>query len=406
MRVVRWAFALVVVVGLWVPLGSTTAEAAAAPVMHRPDPGSTSIVLSGRAAPRAVVRVQVRSSRWVTVRTVRATRAGAYRVSVPYPTRVRYVRALSSAQVSSTRAIRPRPTPVPVPTPMPEPVPTPVPEPVPTPVPTPDPTPVVEDAPAPDDCGARPAKREGGYWECSFRDDFGGTELDKSKWLVQATSYSGMTSGNYDCFPDGDAGIEVDSGLLRLTAMRELAPFACRSPYGDFTASSTAATVATRDRFMQTYGRFAFRAKFPERAVGSHAAMWLYPQDHTYGAWPHSGEIDVAEWYGAQPENVYPSVHYAGEAPLATSGWDCAMPTASTDFHTYVLEWTPTEMRFEYDGKECWSHSWTPEGLSAPAPFDKPFYIVLTQVWGSLWNTPSGDTRSSTLSVDWVRAWR
>lgn len=391
MRVVRWALALVVVVGLWVPLGSITAEAAASPRLHRPDPGSTSIVLSGRAAPRAVVRVQVRTSRWVTVRKVRATRTGAYRVKVPYPTRVRYVRALSSSRVSSTRAIRPRPKPAPVPTPATDPVPTPTP---------------IEDAPAPDACGPRPAKREGGHWECSFHDDFAGTELDKSKWLVQATSYSGMTSGNSDCYPDGDLGIEVGSGMLRLTSERLLTPFTCRSPFGDFTTSSTAATVATRDRFTQTYGRFAFRAKFPTRVAGSQSALWLYPQKHTYGAWPHSGEIDVAEWFGSRPDNVYPSAHYAGEVTAQSSGWNCAMPTASTEFHTYVLEWTPTLMRVEYDGKQCWSHAWTPTGLTAPAPFDKPFYLVLTQAWGWLWNSPVGDTRSSTLEVDWVRAWR
>lgn len=392
MRFVSRVVALVVVVGLWVPLGSTAAEAAAAPLLYRPDPASTSITLSGRAAPRAVVRVQVRASRWTTVRTVRAGRAGTYRVRVPYPSRVRYVRALSGARVSSTRAIRPHPKPAPSPNP--------------TPVPTPDPTPVVEDAPAPDDCGARPAKRDGGHWECSFHDDFSGTELDTSKWLVQATSFSGMTSGNSDCYLGGDVGIEVGSGVLQLTSERLLTSFTCRSPFGDFTASSTAATVATRDRFAQTYGRFAFRAKFPARVDGSHAALWLYPQKHTYGAWPHSGEIDVAEWFGSRPENVYPSAHYTGEVAAHSSGWDCAMPTASTEFHTYVLEWTPTLMRVEYDGKQCWSHVWTPTGLSAPAPFDKPFYLVLTQAWGWLWNSPVGDTRSSTLSVDWVRAWR
>lgn len=386
MRVICWGVALIVAVGLWVQVGSAPAQAASASLLYRPTPASTSIVLAGRAAPRAVVRVQVRTSRWTTVRKVRASRAGTYRVTVPYPSRVRYVRALSKRRVSYTRAIRPRRAPAPTPTPTP--------------------TPTAEKAPPPDACGDRPAKRGGGYWSCSFADDFDGTELDRTKWLIQSTSYSGMTSGNKDCYPDGTTGLDVGEGVLELTSSRNLAPFICRSPYGAFTSTSTAATVATKGRFSQTYGRFAFRAKFPERVVGSHSALWLYPDEHFYGTWPKSGEIDVAEWFGGRPANVFPSAHYAGEVPLMSSGLTCAMPTASTEFHTYVLEWTPTRMRFLYDGKECFSHSWTPTGMTGPAPFDKPFYLVLTQVWGgALWNMPSGDTTSSTLTVDWVRAW-
>ena len=390
MRVVSWVVALMVVVGLWVPLSSAPAQAASAALLYRPTPASTSIVLAGRAAPRATVRVQVRASRWTTVRKVRASRTGTYRVTVPYPSRVRYVRALASSRVSYTRAIRPRKTKTPTPTP----------------TPTPTETPTTETAPPPDACGDRLAKRGGGYWSCSFNDDFEGTALDPAKWLAVASSFSGMTSGNKDCYPDGTTGLEVGSGVLELTSTRNLTPFVCRSPFGAFTSTSTAAAVVTKGRFSQTYGRFAFRAKFPARVVGSHSALWLYPDEHIYGGWPKSGEIDVAEWWGGRPANVYPSAHYAGEVAPTSTGLNCPVPTASSAFHTYAVEWTPTAMRFEYDGKLCFTHSWKATGMTGSAPFDKPFYLVLTQVWGgALWNMPSGDTTSSTLTVDWVRAW-
>ena len=81
--------------------------------------------------------------------------------------------------------------------------------------------------------------------------------------------------------------------------------------------------------------------------------------------------------------------------------------TASTAFHTYVVEWTPTLMRFSYDGRVCFEHAWTPTNVTGSAPFDRPFNLVLSQAWGSLWNAPTAQTSgASTLVVDWVRAWQ
>lgn len=257
--------------------------------------------------------------------------------------------------------------------------------------------------------GESPAKPDGTEWTCSFSDDFDGSSLDLDKWLVQETSYSGMFSGNYGCYVNDDDTIAVADGTLRLTARLGLDPFTCASPSGDYTSTATVATVATRGHFTQTYGRFAVRMRFPPGvASGPHAAAWLYPEELTYGPWPASGEVDIAEWFASRPENIYPSVHYAGEDPTKSSGYECPVPTASTEFHEYVLEWTPTVMRFVYDGELCHEHAWTPAApLVPPQPFDQPFNIVLTQAWGSEWNAVTPETPdSATLEVDWVRAWK
>ena len=51
------------------------------------------------------------------------------------------------------------------------------------------------------DCGGeRPAKPEGGRYVCSFEDDFSGGRLDSSKWVVQQTALTGMTTGGRDCY--------------------------------------------------------------------------------------------------------------------------------------------------------------------------------------------------------------
>lgn len=257
--------------------------------------------------------------------------------------------------------------------------------------------------------GERPAKPGGGRYTCSFEDNFDGTRLDTTKWLAQDTSLSGFPAGNYGCYVNDASTIAVANGTANLTAYRTAEPFTCESPYGDFQAQYKAATVASRGKFAQTYGRFEFRAQMPSvQRAGVHSALWLYPQDNTYGGWPNSGEIDVAEWWGDHPDNVYPSVHYAGENTALSTGPNCPVASASTSYHRYAVDWSATRMRFYYDGQLCFEHAWTPSSpLSGSQPFDKPFYLVLTQLLYGAWDAvATGVPNAATLKVDWVRVWR
>ena len=367
--------------------GADRAERPARPALKQAVRGRAGVVFRGRAKPRSVVRLQARgSSYWTTVGKDRASRKGRFAIAIPYPERPRTYRVVSRGKVSTTRHVVPPATKASALKHTP-------------------PKP-----PAPSDaCGVRPERAEGGYYACTFRDDFDADTLDRSRWMVQETAFSGMYGGSQGCYVDNDRTVRVESGRLLLTSTILPEPFLCRSPYGSWMTRAEVATVATRSRFVQTYGRFEARIKMPAEAgiAGSHSAFWLYPQDQAYGRWPASGEVDIAEWFSGLSTHVFPSVHYAGEDTALSSGYQCAMPTASTSFHTYAVEWTPRVMRFYYDGQLCYSHAWTPTGLNAPQPFDKPFYIVLTQVWGLGWNTRAAampDT--STLVVDWVKAWQ
>lgn len=259
---------------------------------------------------------------------------------------------------------------------------------------------------AADDCGRRRTKADGTRWRCTFADDFDGSELDTSKWLAQQTATTGITNGTQGCYIHSPQTIRVVDGRLRLIARRLDQEFRCESPLGGFWTRLASAAVTTRGRFSQAYGRFAFRAKMPgARVAGAHTALWLYPNAHTYGVWPHSGEVDVAEWYSALPRQVFPSVHYVDGASNVHSG-DATIANVSR-FHSYALEWTPTAMRFYYDGDLAYQHAWDPaDPLESPQPFDQPFNVVLSQVWGGLWNAPTASTPDvNRLVVDWVRVW-
>jgi beta-glucanase (GH16 family) len=254
-------------------------------------------------------------------------------------------------------------------------------------------------------CGfVRPVKPDGGRYTCTFTDDFNGTRLDSTKWAPETTAANGFAT-NRECYVDNPKNISVSGGRLHLTSRIESSPFTCHSPYGDFTTNHTAASVVSWGKFAQTYGRFEFRAKFPKTSLaGIDSALWLYPQNPTYGAWPRSGEIDVAEWFGSTfGNNVYPTLHYIGNDASLYTGYNCAVPTATTQFHSYAVAWTTTTMYFYRDSQLCFQHSWSPAApLVAPQPFDQAFDLVMTQTGGV--NAPVGAT--TTTDVDWVRAWK
>lgn len=251
-------------------------------------------------------------------------------------------------------------------------------------------------------------KADGTPYACSFSDEFAGTTLDASKWTPVLTAVTGQRHG-VECVVDTPETLAVGGEALTITARRLSAPMTCASPWGVFDTSYTGGMITTSRKYAQAYGRFEMRARFPRAEVaGAQSSLWMFPQELTYGAWPNSGEIDIAEWFSGWGELVVPTLHYNGEQndPYRTS-YACALGDPAA-FHTYAVDWTPTSITFVYDGNVCLRNaSWSPEGgLLAPAPFDQPFNLLIGNGRGTGKNEPSADTPfPSRLQVDYVRAW-
>ncbi len=259
-------------------------------------------------------------------------------------------------------------------------------------------------------CGAQITKADGSAWQCTFADDFNGTTLDTSKWVVQTTAASGFHNGP-ECFVNTPNNLSVANGTLSLTARKEAAPFTCASSTGSYTSQYTSGMVMTYGLFSQAYGRFDVRAKLPAATVkGLQESFWLWPDNPTkYGYWPTSGEIDIAEAYSLYPDRVIPYIHYtpATTDPNVTN--TACMISDLSQFHDYVAEWTPTSISIIYDGHTCLVDTWNPAWpLTKPQPFDQPFLIALTQALGIGGNAfdPATTPLPATTQIDYVHVWK
>ena len=237
-----------------------------------------------------------------------------------------------------------------------------------------------------------------GNWTCTFDDEFNGTSLDTSVWTPQLTADSGYIAGP-DCYVNTPQTISVSGGYLNLSVVSDPG-FKCA---GNYKSNYLAGMVTTTGKFDQTYGAFEVNAKLPAATVGGlQETFWLYHQANNYGPGAASGEIDFAEFYSAYSMLDIPAIHYTGSSkdPYSTT-YKCTI--TPNQFNTYGLDWTPTSLTILYNGQVCLVDHPT----TGSAPFDKPFFIALTQALG-LFGVNAVTARTpmpATTQIDWVRAW-
>jgi beta-glucanase (GH16 family) len=268
-------------------------------------------------------------------------------------------------------------------------------------------------------------------WKRIWSDEFEGKEIDRSRWDFDLGNgffnYDGNTWiggwGNdelqyYTREPDN---VFVKEGMLHIRAVKE-------SIHG---CGYTSARLKSRKRdgsplFQHKYGKFEFRAKLP-LGKGLWPALWMLPEDEKYGGWAASGEIDVMEARGQEPNKVLGTLHFGSNWPANTHiSKDYRLPREGTiaDFHVYALEWEPGEMRWYVDDRRYatqsfwWSSSKSDgkQGVKPaseaelnpwPAPFDRPFYLLINLAVGGkfLGNPDKTTVFPAEMLVDYVRVY-
>jgi beta-glucanase (GH16 family) len=171
----------------------------------------------------------------------------------------------------------------------------------------------------------------------------------------------------------------------------------------------SSARLVTKNKGDFLYGRFEVKAKLPT-GKGTWPAVWMLPTDFAYGNWPKSGEIDIMEHVGYDQDRVHVTVHTeAYNHSIGTQrGTNKIVPTASTEFHLYRVDWTPYAVRGYIDDQEMFEFKNEGKGF-AVWPFDKRFHLLLNIAVGGNWGGAQGTDSSvfpQAMQVDYVRVYK
>ncbi|EAA31490.1 glycoside hydrolase family 16 protein [Neurospora crassa] len=284
-----------------------------------------------------------------------------------------------------------------------------------------------------------------------FEDDF--KTLDTSVWSHQVT-LDGFGTGSFDWTTTDSKNSYVDGEGLHIvpTLTTETTDITADQLYANYTldlrkdksctGTTNASCVAhsdpktgamippvrsarliTKDTKTLRYGRVEVVAKLP-KGDWLWPAIWMMPQDSTYGVWPRSGEIDIMESrgnghdYAPGGRNLYYGSLHWGPSGATDAYWRTTSAKRlrrsdfSESFHTFGLEWDAKYMYFYMDNRltqimhvgfkakdDLWKmgefaemrendtlleNPWAgSDSTTGNAPFDQPFYLILNVAVGS-----------------------
>jgi beta-glucanase (GH16 family) len=251
------------------------------------------------------------------------------------------------------------------------------------------------------------ARTSGGDgWKTVWREDFDGSKGDlpnRDNWLLDTgTSYPGGAqqwgTGEIQTYTADPANVSLDGdGRLRITATRNAAGI-----------WSSARLETNRTDFKPERGqtlRTEARIQVPDGGPGYWAAFWMLGEAFrgNYVNWPGIGEIDIMEFKGGEPSNVYGTFH-CGTAPggpcnenNGIGGHTGAGQALSGGFHTYGVEFDRTkpveELRWYLDGRNYFT---VKASQLDPATWakatDHGFFVLLNLAIGGSFGGPPDET--------------
>lgn len=238
------------------------------------------------------------------------------------------------------------------------------------------------------------------FTELVMEDEFDNDgALNSAIWNHEiGTGENGWGNNELQYYTDRPENVVAQNGVLIITAKEE-----------DYNGSSyTSARLTTKGKFEQTHGRFEARIRVPS-GKGLWPAFWLLGDDSN-GAeiWPDIGEIDIMEYVGNKPTEVFGTVHGPGYSGAEGVGKSYILGDDRFDsgFHIFGIEWGPDYINHYVD--DVLYNQITPDDVPGEWVFnDGPFYIILNvAVGGALPGSPNSETVfPQTMLVDYVRVY-
>lgn len=251
-------------------------------------------------------------------------------------------------------------------------------------------------------------------WKLAWADEFNtpaGTAPNPDVWTHEIGDGTiigkpGWGNDELQYYTDSTDNVATDGeGNLVITTRETDPETAPQCYYGP--CRYTSARLVTQDKAEFQYGRIESRVQVPSGS-GLWPAVWALGNDINRNPWPVSGEIDIMENVGRNPNTVFGTIHGPGYSGGQSFGgtYDFDVPVAD-DFHTFAVEWAPGQLTWTVDGIEF--HDAAPADVDPNQwVFEHPFFLIMnTAVGGNFGGTVGADTVfPQTLKIDYVRVYQ
>lgn len=236
----------------------------------------------------------------------------------------------------------------------------------------------------------------------TWSDEFNGTSLDNTIWGHQngdgCPGLCGWGNNELEYYTDRPENLFFQNGKLIIEARPE-----------SFNGKNyTSSKILTQGKKPIKFGRIDIRAILP-KGKGIWPAFWLMPEKSVFGGWPKSGEIDLMEVVGHEPNKTHGTLHY-GPGPGSTQinrNYTLPSGTFNDAFHVFSLEWKEDQLKWLIDGNVFSTVNKADLGANN-YPFNEEFFLIFNLAVGGNWpGNPDVNTYfPQWLIVDYIRVYQ
>ncbi|HEY0738464.1 MAG TPA: family 16 glycosylhydrolase [Herpetosiphonaceae bacterium] len=251
-------------------------------------------------------------------------------------------------------------------------------------------------------------------WKLAWSDEFNeraGTPPKADNWsheIGDGTAHGNLGWGNSELeyYTNSPENAATDGqGNLAITVKKLDESSNLRCYYGP--CQYTSARLISKNKAEFAYGRIESRIKVA-RGAGIWPAFWALGADIDRVNWPQTGEIDIMEYVGREPNRVFGTIHGPGYSGGESYGGTYDFPQSVADsYHTFAVEWQPNKIVWYVDGIQY--HEADPADVAPDQwVFNHSFFLLLNVAVGGNFGGPvGGDTTfPQTMKVDYVRVYQ
>lgn len=228
-----------------------------------------------------------------------------------------------------------------------------------------------------------------------WEENFGGNELNMDSWNFELNDGCPKLCGwgNNELQLYTRKNHFLKDGMLIITAKKEDSIY-------------TSTRITTKKKVEIKYGKIEIRAKLPV-GKGLWPAFWMLGSNIDEAGWPLCGEIDILEYIGKDPGQIFTSLHTKESHGNTINTKKTSILDIEDNFHIYTANWTKDKIEFYVDYKLL--YTFVPETKNEEFwPFNQPFYLLLNLAIGGNFGGPEVDDSifPQEFIIDYIRIYQ